>query len=77
MTNRLMSLTHDITLGATEERPRGHEVKLAIMYDKHATPVEMMFVGRGKIGEGMDDMLKELGIKCSRALQGRDPETGG
>lgn len=77
MTNRLMSLTHDITLGATEERPKGHEVKLAIMYDENAIPVEMMFVGRGKIGEGMDDMLKELGIKCSRALQGRDPETGG
>ena len=47
MTNRLMSLTHDITLGATEERPKGHQVTLAIMYDKHETPVEMMFVGRG------------------------------
>jgi hypothetical protein len=77
MTSRLISLTHDITLGATEKRPKGHEVKLAIMYDENAIPVEMMFVGRGKIGEGMDDMLKELGIKCSRALQGRDPETGG
>jgi hypothetical protein len=73
---RLESRTFDITLGATSERPGGHAVVLALMYNDLGHVREMMFVGRGKIGQGMDDMLSELGIKCSRALQKRDPDTG-
>jgi hypothetical protein len=37
---------------------------------------EINFVGRGKIGHGVDAMLHELGIKLSRAIQGRNPDTG-
>jgi len=37
---------------------------------------EIVFVGRGKIGQGLDTMLHDLGIKLSRAIQGRDPDTG-
>ena len=72
---RLMSETFDITLGETEDN-KGHEVKLARMYDAGGRAIEMRFVARGKIGEGMDFILMELGMKCSRALQGRNPETG-
>ena len=72
---RLMSETFDITLGETEDN-KGHAVTLALMYDQGGRAIEMMFVGRGKIGEGMDFILMELGMKCSRALQGRNPETG-
>jgi hypothetical protein len=37
---------------------------------------ELVFVGRGKIGHGLDLMLQDLGMKISRMLQYRDPETG-
>ncbi len=39
-------------------------------------PVEVVFVSRGKIGQGMDLLLSNLGIAISRAIQGRDPNTG-
>ena len=37
---------------------------------------EVAFVGRGKIGHGLDNILQDVGIWISRALQGRDPMTG-
>lgn len=39
-------------------------------------PVEVAFTGRGKIGHGLDQILIDLGIAVSRAIQGRDPQTG-
>ena len=37
---------------------------------------EIAFVGRGKVGGGIDILLHDLGIQLSRAIQGRDPDTG-
>lgn len=37
---------------------------------------EVAFVGRGRIGQGVYLLFSELSIKLSRALQGRDPDTG-
>jgi hypothetical protein len=37
---------------------------------------EIVFVGRGKIGHGLDQMLVDLGVQISRAIQGRDPQSG-
>ncbi|MFQ5535617.1 MAG: hypothetical protein ACE5EM_12440 [Sphingomonadales bacterium] len=37
---------------------------------------EIVFVGRGKIGGGLDLMLHDLGVQLSRAIQGRDPVSG-
>lgn len=38
---------------------------------------DLIFVGRGKIGQGIDLMFTDLGIQLSRILQGRDPEEAG
>lgn len=35
--------------------------------------IEVIFVGRGKIGHGLDMLLTDLGIQLSRAIQGRIP----
>jgi hypothetical protein len=37
---------------------------------------DIIFVGRGKVGHGIDLMFQDLGIQLSRALQGRDPLQG-
>lgn len=37
---------------------------------------EIVFVGRGKVGGGLDQMLIDLGVQLSRAIQGRYPSTG-
>ena len=68
--NRLPSETVEITLG---ER---HKLLLSIARTLDGAVYETVFVGRGKIGEGLDDLFHELGIKLSRAIQGRNPETG-
>lgn len=55
----------------------GHELEVSLAY--HPTTWELheiVFVGRGKIGHGLDLILQDLGIKLSRIIQGRDPETG-
>ncbi len=75
---RLYSETIGVTLGG------GHRLKVSLAYEvprrRDGTPPqrlrEVVFVGRGKIGHGLDSMLHELGIKLSRILQFRDPETG-
>ena len=36
-------------------------------------PCEFFFTGRGKTGQAVDEILYELGIGLSRALQGKDP----
>ena len=69
--NRIPSTTWDVTIG------EGHHLKVSLAYDKDTgTLREVVFVGRGKSGHGLDDMLSELGIKLSRIIQGRDPESG-
>ena len=74
--DRLPAVTVPITIGAREGNA-GHRLTVSFAYDPETTLLrEVVFVGRGKSGHGLDDMLKELGIKLSRAIQGRDPETG-
>jgi hypothetical protein len=53
-----------------------HRLDVSLAYDGADVLREIAFVGRGKIGHGLDDMLRELGIQLSRAIQRRDPETG-
>ena len=74
--NRLKSETVSIRLGV-DNSGLGHDLDVSLAYDQITARLrEVIFVGRGKIGHGMDDMFRELGIKLSRAIQGRDPETG-
>lgn len=52
-----------------------HAITMSIGWEAgHA--VEISFVGRGKIGQGVDLLLQDMGIAVSRAIQGRDPRTG-
>jgi hypothetical protein len=53
-----------------------HEFTLTIGRDKNDVPREVAFGHRGKSGQGFDQVLVQLGIQISRALQRRDPETG-
>jgi len=72
--NRLPSVTVPIRL---ELEDGFHELEISLAYDPESYVLrEVIFVGRGKIGQGLDLMLHELGIKLSRVIQGRDPETG-
>jgi hypothetical protein len=70
---RLESTTVDlvIALGAGQ-----HNLSVSLCYSPSGRLTEIAFVGRGKIGQGLDEMLRELGIQLSRAIQGRDPQTG-
>ena len=34
---------------------------------------DIIFVTRGKIGQGLDLMFQDLGIQLSRLIQGREP----
>lgn len=53
-----------------------HRLDMNMAYAPDGNLHEISFGGRGKIGQGMDLLLSDLGIKISRALQGRDPDTG-
>ncbi len=69
------------TVSMTLEVPAGpdntvtHALDVSLVYFRGALH-EIAFVGRGKIGQGMDLLLQDLGLKLSRAIQGRDPDTG-
>ncbi len=67
-TARLPAEVHSLKLD-------GHEIDVALAYDKGVLH-EIQFVGRGKIGQGVDLLLHDLGVQLSRAIQGRDPVTG-
>lgn len=54
----------------------GHVIDVTIGRDKDNAVRELFFVGRGKTGHQLDRLLEELGVKLSRALQDRNPETG-
>ena len=53
-----------------------HPLDVSLAYDADGALREIVFVGRGKIGQGLDLLLHDLGIKLSRAIQGRNPDTG-
>lgn len=53
-----------------------HRVDFSMAYDGRGTLREIVFVGRGKIGHGLDILLHEISIKGSRAIQRRNPDTG-
>lgn len=53
-----------------------HIVSVTIGRDNQGNPTEVFFVERGKVGQGLDELLSELGMKVSRAMQNRNPETG-
>ena len=53
-----------------------HEIDICIARTRDGIVHEIAFGGRGKIGQGMDTMLTDLGIALSRAIQQRDPTTG-
>lgn len=63
--------------GAAGDHPAGHRVHITLGRDPATGQVrEIFFVGRGKSGHGLDQIFVELGVKLSRILQDRDPETG-
>ena len=65
-----------LAIPASDGKMAQHPLDVSLMYDKAGTLREVVFVGRGKIGHGLDLLLHDLGIKLSRAIQGRDPDTG-
>ena len=70
---RLVSETVSFDLEVGEGR---HHLDLSIARDQGGHVRELVFVGRGKIGHGLDAMLRDLGVKISRAIQRRNPMTG-
>lgn len=68
-----VSLTLEVPAGTDVAR---HKLDLCMAYAPDGTLHEIAFGGRGKIGHGLDHLLTDLGIKLSRAIQGRDPDTG-
>lgn len=70
---RLESDTVDLRLPLGEGY---HELTVSLVHDRRGTLSEIAFVQRGKSGGQLDQMLVELGVMLSRAIQGRDPETG-
>ena len=53
-----------------------HNLDVSLAYDESNVLREVVFVGRGRIGHGLDPLLHDLGIKLSRIIQGRHPDTG-
>lgn len=70
---RLYSETVSLTL---EVHDGNHHLDVSLAYGHDGRVRELVFVGRGKIGHGLDILLHDLGIKVSRALQHRNPDTG-
>lgn len=66
------------TLHLTLELETGkHDLDVSLAYDPKTMVLrEIAFVARGKIGQGMDLLFQDLSIKLSRAIQGRNPDTG-
>lgn len=72
-TNRPFSENFPVTIPLGR---RSHEFVLTIARDSADVPREIAFVGRGIVGQGLDQFLVQLGIAVSRAIQRRDPATG-
>jgi hypothetical protein len=61
---------------ANGDEPAHHHLDVSLAYLPNGMLYEIAFTGRGKAGHGLDPLLSDLGIKLSRAIQGRDPDTG-
>jgi hypothetical protein len=70
---RLRSETVSMSIEVGDGR---HLLDVSLVYDGGGHLHELAFVGRGKVGLGLDLLLADLGIKVSRAIQGRNPDTG-
>lgn len=73
---RLRSETVSIDLDAGPDpagAPAIHRFDVSLAYGENGILREVVFVGRGKVGHGIDLLFHDLGIKLSRAIQGRDP----
>jgi hypothetical protein len=53
-----------------------HAAIVSLAFDEKGRTREVVFEGRGKIGQGIDLLLHDLSIQLSRILQERDPTTG-
>jgi hypothetical protein len=74
---RLRSETVTFHLNAgSPEAPALHVFDVQLAFAQNGVLREVAFVTRGKIGHGLDLLFQDLGIKLSRAIQGRDPDTG-
>lgn len=70
---RLPAETFKVTLSG------GHRVYMSLGYSPESGELrEVAFVGKKKSDENgaLDNLLHELGVYLSRAIQDRDPETG-
>ena len=65
-----------LTAGNPHDRDAIHWFDVQLAYSEAGTLREVAFVTRGKIGQAIDLMFTDLGIKLSRAIQGRNPDTG-
>lgn len=78
-TGRFTCVNHEFEL-IGGELPDGtqarHPVIVSVGYERSGLPREVIFEGRGKIGQGIDLLLHDLSTKVSRILQDRDPITG-
>lgn len=71
---RLACESVSFRLGACEKSV-GHPITVNLGYD-NGRLVEIAFCEAGKIGHGLQLIFAELGLRLSRAIQHRDPETG-
>jgi hypothetical protein len=55
--------------------PIRHNVEMTMAYREDGHLHEIAFVSR-KLGSAIDLLLRDLGLRVSRAIQGRDPDTG-
>ncbi len=69
-TNRLNCENVDLTV---EVSGGTHHIIVALAYLPNGALHEINFVGGWKIGEGIGLLLHDLGVKLSRAIQGRNP----
>lgn len=72
---RSETVTFNLNVGSVED-PKEHLLDVQLAYTEEGILREIAFVSRGKIGHQIDLMFSDLGIKLSRAIQGRDPNTG-
>jgi hypothetical protein len=76
---RLRSMTVSLALEAginSDGEPVIHHFDVSLAYADTGVLREIVFVTRGKIGHGLDLLFHDLGIKLSRAIQWRHPDSG-
>ena len=79
---RLESETVPLTIEVPSTNDKGeafiatHDLAVSLAYGPNGRLREIVFVSRGRIGHGLDPLFHDLGIKLSRAIQGRNPDTG-